>query len=170
MKKQELLKQIYEEYSGRMLTLCVRYMGSRDLAHDMMQDGFLQVYNSLDKFQDRGDGSRRAWIERIMINTCLQHFRKKDMLRGSIDISTVQIEEMSFDEDVSRIPEKVLMDFIATLPLGYRTVFNMYVFEDLSHRDIAMALGINEKSSSSQLYRAKSLLANKIKEYERGKR
>lgn len=168
MNKLDQLKHIYESYGGRMLSLCIRYCGRRDIAQDIMHDGFIQAYNSLDKFTDRGEGSLRAWTERIMINTCLQYLRKKDLMRESMvmDDNLKILSDDDLEKSVSRVPESVLMKFISELPVGYRTVFNLFVFEDMSHKQIAEILGINEKSSSSQLYRAKCTLAQKIKEYE----
>jgi RNA polymerase sigma-70 factor (ECF subfamily) len=103
-----------------------------------------------------GRGSLRAWIERIMVNTALQHLRKNDVMSLAVNIDDVN---ESFDaeepdvEDVERIPNTVLMRFISELPEGYRTVFNLYTFEEKSHKEIAQLLSINEKSSASQLFR-----------------
>ncbi|MDD2329500.1 MAG: sigma-70 family RNA polymerase sigma factor [Bacteroidales bacterium] len=169
MKDRELWKEIYRKYAKRMLTVCMRYAPGREQAEDMMHDGFIQVFRSLDKFTDRGEGSMRAWMERVMINTCLQQLRKKDLLRNS---SLVEVEKEPADDDsleaaAERIPAPVLRGFIQELPPGYRAVFNLYVFEGMSHKEIAEKLNIKEKTSSSQLYRAKCLLASQIKEYER---
>ncbi|MFA5324682.1 MAG: RNA polymerase sigma factor [Bacteroidales bacterium] len=173
MRDIELWKEIYERYSGRMLAVCMRYCPDRDTAQDMMHDGFILVYKALDRFTDRGEGSMRAWIEKIMVNTCLQRLRKKDLLKNSTEISSLEnntlvIDESLLESQLDGIPRDVLMQFIKELPTGYRTVFNLYVFEEYSHKEIAKMLGINEKSSSSQLYRAKCILAKKITEY--GKR
>ncbi len=158
-------KLIYERYAGRMLTVCRRYCGCRDLARDMMQDGFIQVFKSLDKFTDRGEGSLRAWIERIMINTCLQYLRKRDVMKDTREISYREEDTCAEDLSVERVPEEVLLQFIEQMPPGYRTIFNLYVFEDKSHKEIGKLLGINENTSTSQYYRAKVWLTNKLKEY-----
>ena len=173
MNKTKLLKELYEKYSGQMFAICLRYCKDRDAAQDVLHDGFIQIYNSLDKFTDRGEGSIRAWMSKVMVNNCLQSLRKKDLLKESENIDTNYdvIGEDSFsNQEINEIPKKVLFDIIASLPVGYRTVFNLYVFEEKSHKEIAELLGINEKSSSSQLYRAKSLISQKIKEYEKNKR
>jgi RNA polymerase sigma-70 factor (ECF subfamily) len=111
-------------------------------------------------------------MERIMINTCLQGYRKKDVLRDSKPVETVpDTEDDSYlNEAAERVPIDVLQRFIGDLPQGYRTVFNLYVFEGLSHKEIAQQLGIRERTSSSQFYRAKCLLVRLIKEYERKQR
>lgn len=174
-------KAIYEQYAGRMLALCRRYCGSRDVAQDMMQDGFIQVFKSINKFTDRGQGSLRAWIERIMINTCLQYLRKKDILRDSLEITYKvgeddspegepgsEADEITDEPSVDSIPQQVLMQYIEQMPAGYRTIFNLYVFEEMSHKEISELLGINLNTSTSQYHRAKIWLANKLNEY--GKR
>lgn len=161
-------KELYESYSGRLLGICLRYVGDRDAAQDLLHDGFLKIYASFDKFTWRGEGSLRAWMERVMVNTVLQQLRRNDALTHTTELEGI---EESYEEpgasDVEVIPQKVLMSFISELPEGYRTVFNLYTFEEKSHKEIARMLGINEKSSASQLFRAKGALAKRIKEYLR---
>ena len=161
-----------------MLSICKRYVVDENLAMDLMQDAYIQIYNHLETFEDRGDGSMKAWMEKIAVNTCLQYLRKKDLLRNSKDLSMdndaifnndniIEIDPFNTIEDrVKIIPKEVLMNFIEKLPTGYRTVFNMYVFENMSHKEIALRLGIKEKSSSSQYFRAKKLLAKMILVYK----
>lgn len=170
MKNLDKLKYAYDNYAGRVLSICMRYSPNRATAEDMMQDTFVQAYKSFDKFKERGDGSLYAWLCKIAVNTCLQQIRKKDLLKNSSDISyqQEQIAEDNIENSINAIPESTLIQYIEELPDGYRTVFNLYVFENYSHKEIAEMLGINERSSSSQLFRAKKLLAKKISEY--GKR
>ncbi|HRW94208.1 MAG TPA: sigma-70 family RNA polymerase sigma factor [Bacteroidales bacterium] len=169
MRDRELWKEIYQKYARRMLTVCMRYAPGREQAEDMMHDGFMQVFRSLDKFTDRGEGSLRAWMERVMINTCLQHLRKKDLLKNSslVEEEKEPAVDGSLEAAAERVPGTVLRSFIQQLPPGYRAVFSLYVFEGMNHKEIARELNIKEKTSSSQLYRAKCLLASQIKEYER---
>ena len=159
-------KELYERYASRMQTICLRYSGDRDTAQDLLHDGFLKIYHSFDKFTWRGDGSLRAWMERVMVNTALQFLRKNDIMTQT---SALEDSPELYNEpdasDIEIIPQAVLMQFIEELPVGYRTVFNLYTFEDKSHREIAELLGINEKSSASQLFRAKSTLAKKVKDW-----
>lgn len=159
-------KELYEQYAGRMLGICLRYTGDRDTAQDLLHDGFLKIFGSFDKFSYRGDGSLRAWMERIMVNESLQFLRKNHVMS---QMTALEDAPETYDEpdaaEVDIIPQKVLMHFIEELPAGYRTVFNLYTFEDKSHKEIAQLLGINEKSSASQLFRAKSALARKVKEW-----
>lgn len=159
-------KQLYEQYAGRMLAVCLRYVSDRDTAQDLLHDGFIKIFDSFDKFTWRGEGSLRAWMERIMINLSLQFLRKNDVISQSADIEDVpEVYEEPDAGDVELIPQDVLMGFINDLPVGYRTVFNLYTFEDKSHREIAELLNINEKSSASQLFRAKGVLAKRVKEW-----
>ena len=159
-------RELYERYAGRMLALCQRYVGSREEAEDLLHDGFLKLYSSFDKFTWRGEGSLRAWMERVMVNVVLQYFRRNDVMTHASDLdSTPEAYEEPEAADMDLIPREVLMRFIGELPVGYRTVFNLYVIEGKSHREIADLLGINEKSSASQLARAKASLALKVKEW-----
>ncbi len=159
-------KELYEHYAGRMLGVCLRYSGDRETAQDMMHDGFLKIFSSFDKFTWRGDGSLRAWMERVMVNTILQQLRKNDVMNQSTALeNSPEVYEEPDASAVETIPQEVLMNFIAELPTGYRTVFNLYVFEEKSHKEIARLLGINEKSSASQLTRAKAALAAKVREW-----
>lgn len=159
-------KELYEQYAGRMLGICLRYAGDRDTAQDLVHDGFIKIFGSFDKFTWRGDGSLRAWMERVMVNTALQFLRKNDVMSQSIELEEVpEVLEEPDASAIETIPHEVLMLFIRELPDGYRTVFNLYTFEDKSHREIAQELGINEKSSASQLFRAKNALAKRVKEW-----
>lgn len=158
-------RELYERYAGRMLALCIRYTGNREEAEDLLHDGFLKLFSSFDKFVWRGEGSLRAWMERVMVNVVLEHLRRNDVLRQSAALDDMPLE--AYDEPspeaCDTIPVQVLMRFISELPAGYRTVFNLYVMEGKSHKEIASLLGINEKSSASQLARAKAALAEKVK-------
>jgi RNA polymerase sigma-70 factor (ECF subfamily) len=159
-------KELYERYGGRMLTICMRYAGDRDTAQDLLHDSFLQVFNAFGKFTWRGEGSLRAWIERVTANVALQYLRKNDVIRQSVSIDeTPERYEEPQPSGVDAIPSKVLLQFIAELPEGYRTVFNLYSLENKSHKEIARLLNINEKSSASQLSRAKGTLAKKVKDW-----
>ncbi len=156
-------KQLYEQYANLLMAVCIRYAGDRDLAQDVLHDGFLKAYHSFDKFQYKGEGSLRAWLTRIVINVALEALRKRSMLNEQ------PIEDLSDDiedvEELEQIPQSVLIRFIGELPAGYRAVFNLYVLEEKSHKEIAEILGITEHTSSSQFFRAKKLLMKKVSDY-----
>lgn len=159
-------KELYERFAGRMLGICLRYVGDRDTAEDLLHDGFLKLYSSFDKFTWRGEGSLRAWMERVMINTVLQYLRRNDVMNQFTPLDNApEVYSEPEPDDIDTIPRQVLMQFIRELPAGYRTVLNLYVFEGKSHKEIATLLGINEKSSASQLTRAKASLAHKLREW-----
>lgn len=159
-------KKLYEMFAGRLMTICLRYAPDRESAEDTLHDGFLKIFSSLDKFTWHGEGSLRAWLERVMANEALQALRHMEWEHESIEEHEFDDEFDEPDEDdISIIPEDVLLQFISELPTGYRTVFNLHTFEELSHKEIAQLLNINEKSSASQLARAKSTLAQRVNEW-----
>ena len=146
-------RELYDRYAGRLLAICMRYSGDRATAEDLLHDAFLKIYGAFDRFAYRGPGSLRAWIERITVNVAL------DEGKAAAEVAEPDALEMA------RVPREVLMRFVSELPEGYRTVFNLYCIEEYSHREIARMLGINEKSSSSQLFRARTMLARKLRDY-----
>lgn len=159
-------KELYERYAGRMMAVCMRYVGSRETAEDLLHDGFLKIFSSFDKFSWRGEGSLRAWMERVMANTALQHLRRNDALLQSSPIDeSPELYDEPDEADIEAIPAQKLMQFVEELPTGYRTVFNLYVMEGKPHKEIARLLGINEKSSASQLVRAKASIAQKVRQW-----
>ena len=163
-------KRLYELYAGALFALCIRYSGNREAAEDILHDGFLRIFTSFDKFDYRGEGSLKAWLSRIMVNTALEYIRKNGEINRVLTLDEVPeiIDPESEDEDLEKIPQAVLMKFVSELPSGYRTVFNLYTFEEKSHKEIADLLGINEKTSSSQLFRARAILTKRIKMYLTG--
>ncbi len=159
-------RELYDSYAGRLLALSTRYVGSVDSAEDILQDSFIKVFSSIGNFRYQGEGSLYAWIRRIVIN------RSLDWLRIQKKNVTVPIEEARTsseieEKDVGIIPEDVLARMVEELPDGYRTVFNLFAIDGFSHKEIGKMLGIKEKTSSSQYFRARALLAGKIKEYIR---
>ena len=160
------LEELYRLYSGKMLSVCIRYCPDSDNAQDMLQDGFLQVFRSFDKFEWRGDGSLGAWIRRVVVNQCLAQYRRKDVLRGTDDVDVLTFKGAEpTTEEVTRIPEKVLLGFIGSLPESARLVFNMSVFEEMPPGEISERLGIKYGAVTSQLSRAKARLASMVKCY-----
>ncbi len=148
-----------------MLAVCYRYTGDMDEAHDVLHDGFIKIFSN---FTFRGECSLATWMTRVMMTQAIDYLRRKQrftQLVVSEDQLPDVIDEASVAESGSGLSEEVLMKFVAELPDGCRTVFNLYVFEEKSHKEIARLLHIKEHSSTSQLFRAKYLLAKRIKEY-----
>ncbi|MFI3332269.1 MAG: sigma-70 family RNA polymerase sigma factor [Rikenellaceae bacterium] len=160
-------RELYDRYSPTLMAIAMRYVGERSVAEDILHDSFVKIYGSIKRFSYRGDGSLKAWMSRIVVNSSLEYLRRNRQRTISIDTTpigdTLPMDDLS--SRVERVPYDVLLAFVAELPDGYRTVFNLFCIEEYSHREIAKELGINEKSSSSQLLRAKRLLAAKIKSY-----
>lgn len=163
-------RTLYERYGGVLMAICLRYLGDRETAEDILHDGFLRIFQSIKQFTYQGEGSLKAWLSRVMVNEALGYLRKKSVQTQQEVLMTEIPDIPDTDEDeLGDIPHSVLMKFISELPDGYRTVFNLYVFEGKSHKEIASLLGITEHTSSSQFYRAKSLLIKKINEYRKRK-
>jgi len=159
-------KRLYEIYSPRMMGICLRYCGDRMTAQDLLHDGFIKVFESIQSFNYRGPGSLKAWLSTIFANNCLEYIRKNSAMQGFLSIEDVtEPAAWPTEEEYITIPDDVLMNFILELPAGYRAIFNMYTLEEMSHKEIGAVLGINESSSRSQLARAKNLLAGKINDY-----
>ena len=158
-------KELYTLYAKQMLAVCYRYTGDLDAAHDVLHDGFIKIFTH---FTFRGGCSLVTWMTRVMSTQAIDYLRKQQRFSRLV-VNGEQLPEIA-DEEMpaeagSRIPEEVLMEFVAELPDGCRTVFNLYVFEEKSHKEIGKILHIKEHSSTSQLHRAKCMLAKKIKEY-----
>lgn len=154
-------KELYELYAGRLLAICIRYVGDRSTAEDLLHDGFIKIFSAIDQFTWRGNGSLRAWMSRVMVNTALQYLRERQRNDQMVLVEELPEKEVE-TEQMEQIPNQVLLKFISELPDGYRTVFNLFVLENKTHKEIAELLGINEKSSASQLYRARCSLAESI--------
>lgn len=157
---------VYNMYAGNLLTSIMRYIPDRDRAYDILHDTFIKIFSSFEKFSWRGEGSLKAWMTRIAVNMSLETLRKNDIINDSADIETLPENDfIDDDDDLKELEPETLMNFIQELPAGYRAVFNLYVFEEKSHKEIAGILGITEQTSASQYHRAKSKLAKQIKEY-----
>lgn len=148
------------------MAICLRYVSDRESAQDVLHDGFIRIFQSFQQFHYQGVGSLKAWMSRIMVNEALGFLRKKNQ-QVQQEVLMDEIPDREEDESTEDIPQSVLMRLIRELPDGYRTVFNLYVFEEKSHKEIGTLLGITERTSSSQFYRAKTLLLQKIKEYRK---
>ena len=156
-------KQLYDALSAKMFAVCLRYMGGREAAEDVFQEGFVTVFTKLDSYS--GDGSFEGWARKIFVNTALMSLRKKDILRQSEEVDVVRSLATDSPTPIQNMSYRELNAMIAELPPGFRTVFNMYVIEGYSHKEIAEELGISETTSRSQLQRARTMLQNRIKKY-----
>lgn len=160
------MKVLYDRHVGYMTAVCSRYITDPEDVKDILQEAFIKIFSSIDKFTWRGPGSLRAWMSRIAVNDCLKFLRGKGRFEP---VAIEQIEGDVPDEEprLEDVPPSVIQEMIRRLPVGYRTVFNLYVFENKGHREIAELLGIKESSSASQYHRAKAMLAGWVEEYRR---
>lgn len=168
--KDSARKELYTLYSKQMLAVCYRYTGDVDAAYDVLHDGFIKIFTH---FTFRGECALSTWVTRVMVTQSIDYLRKRQRFER-LTVNEEQLsdlpDEASVAENGNRLSEEVLLSFVAELPDGCRTVFNLYVFEEKSHKEIAEILHIKEHSSTSQLHRAKSLLAKRIKEYRENER
>lgn len=151
-----------------MYAVCLRYAGSSEEAEDILQEGFIKVFKKIDSF--RGDGSFEGWMRRIFVNTAIEHFRRKRYLMPVTEKEENSMEG-KYSSALDDLGAKDIMALVQELSPGYRTVFNMYVVEGYTHKEIADILGISEGTSKSQLSRAKVILQEMVRNYidrERG--
>lgn len=149
-------RELYNRYSSRMLSVCYRFAQNREDAEDMLQEGFIKVFTQIHTFEKRG--AFEGWIRRIMVHTCINILKKNKKFNDSVDLihaTGIQIREESVP---AIIQAKQVVECIRMLPLGYRTVLNLYAIEGYSHREIAGMLDIEESTSRSQYTRAKAML------------
>lgn len=155
-------EELYRRFSPRMYAVCLRYAGNGEEAQDILQEGFIKVFKKLDSF--RGDGSFEGWIRRIFVNTAIEHFRRKKYLTPVTEKEENTIEG-TYTSALDDLGAKDIMALVQQLSPGYRTVFNMYVVEGYSHKEIGDILGISEGTSKSQLSRAKVILQDLVRTY-----
>lgn len=163
------MKRIYDCYSRYLAATCSRYLPGESDLRDVLQDSFVKIFSSLDKFEFRGEGSLKAWMRQVSVNEALKLIRRRkrnDTVEYKWDLPDTQ-EEDDPEPDVAEVPPSVIQKMIQALPEGYRTVLNLYAFEEKSHKEIAGLLGISESTSASQLHRARALLARQINEYKK---
>ena len=157
-------KVLYDRLAARMFPVCMRYVGDREQAEDVLQDGFVTLFTRLDTY--KGEGSFEGWARKIFVTTALMNLRKKDALKMSDDLEAARSLKAETSSQIQNLGYKELMNMIMELPSGFRTVFNMYAIEGYSHKEIGEMLGISETTSRTQLSRARISLQNKIKERE----
>jgi RNA polymerase sigma factor (sigma-70 family) len=155
-------EELYRRFSPRMYGVCLRYAGNAEEAQDILQDGFVKVFKKLSSF--RGEGSFEGWIRRIFVNTAIEHFRRKRYLQPVTEKEEATLEG-NYLSVLDNLAEKDILDLVRQLSPGYRTVFNMYVVEGYTHKEIGDIMGISEGTSKSQLSRAKVILQEMVKDF-----
>ncbi|HCN49668.1 MAG TPA: RNA polymerase subunit sigma [Chryseobacterium sp.] len=171
LKKEEAAwKELFGAYSGNLTYVCSRYIAEKEDVHDVLQNSFIKMFRSIESFEYRGNGSLRAWMTRIVVNESLKYIRRNNDFRSAVEVEDLSDIPEEEEPDFEEVPQEDIMQMIRSLPEGYRTVFNLYVFEKKSHKEISGLLGIAENSSASQFHRAKALLVQKIKEFKMSKK
>ncbi len=155
-------KYLYDKYAAPMFLLCRRYTKTNEEAEEILLTGFLKILNTLSSFSYINDVATIGWMKKIMVNESLMHLRKSNsFLTIATDVLT-ETETTEEAEALSNLSAAEIFKLILQLPIGYRTVFNLYVIEGMNHKEIAAALGISEGTSKSQLSKAKQMLRELI--------
>lgn len=162
--KRDAMKRLYDRYARYSMAICLRYISDGDAVNDVMQDCYIKIFTSLDSFQYRGEGSLKSWVSRITANEALDYVHRNSRY---VFIDTIPEASTDDEPDIDDISNDELTTMISQLPTGYRMVLNMYVFEKMSHKEIAARLGITQSTSASQFYHAKKMLAQMINERKR---
>jgi RNA polymerase sigma factor (sigma-70 family) len=152
-------RELYNRYAPKMYGVCLRYAGSAEEAEDILQEGFIKVFRKIDSY--RGEGSFEGWVRRIFVNTAIEYYRKKTYLQPITEHEEATVEG-KYLSVLDNLAEKDIINLVQQLSPGYRTVFNMYVVEGYTHKQIADLLGISEGTSKSQLSRAKQILQDMV--------
>lgn len=156
-------RSIYEKYAPQMYPICLRYVQEVSAAEDVLITGFMKVFDKMNSYSGRG--SLGAWIRRIMINESLGYLRKNKTMYLEVEIEVAD-REPNLQHVQDHLQAQDLMKMVSDLPMGYRTVFNLYAIEGYSHKEISKLLGISQNTSKSQLSRARSLLRQKLLDNE----
>jgi len=149
-------KELYNRYSPKMLSVCYRFAHNREDAEDMLQEGFIKIFSQMHTFGNRG--AFEGWIRRIIVHTCINILKKNKKFNESVDIIHATGAMVREESVPSIVQAKQIVECIRMLPIGYRTVLNLYAIEGYSHREIGMMLDIEESTSRSQYTRAKAML------------
>ena len=157
--------ELYTRYAAYLFALCIRYVGDRELARDLMHDAMIKIFDSVGKYKPTG--SLKSWCGRVAVNMVIDHLRKSRRLETvSIDQTQEKIPEPQ-NEEIAKIPKTELMRMVGELPETKRVIFNLFCLEGYSHKDIAQMLDIKEKTSSSLLFKARAQLAENVRDYIR---
>ena len=155
------MRELYELYAPGIMSLCVRYVKEREVARDVMQEGFVKLFSRLDQY--RGEGSFKSWVYQIFVNESLIHLRSRHYIDENRRVDELSDSDGRFGEfQFEKLTAEDLMECIAELPDKLRTVFNLFAVEGYSHSEIALMLDIEAGNSRIQFLRAKKILQKKI--------
>ena len=151
-------RELFNRYSPKMLSVCYRFAQNREDAEDMLQEGFIKVFTQMHTFQNKG--SFEGWVRRIMVHTSINFLKKYKKFTESLDLTSAENLEVKEESIASIMQSKQVVECIRQLPIGYKTVLNLFAIEGYSHREISILLDIEESTSRSQYTRAKNMLSN----------
>lgn len=157
--------ELYRRYAAKIYTLCRRYVGDDEDAKDLMHDALIKALERIDTFNYSGEGSLYGWIRRIAINMAVNHIKRHRWRIVALDDRMQETRDLIEDDNVTNIPQEVLLGWITSLPEVRRAVFNLYCIDGYTHREIAAMLGISEKGSAGILAQARKQLKEKIGRY-----
>ncbi len=149
-------KALYQAYARKMMSICMRYAPDREHAQDILQDGFVKVFQKIGNY--RKEGPLGGWIARTIVNTALDQIRRNKPFEHSLDLTEAEHLHATDEQAVSALSTGELMKLIQALPPGYRTIFNLFAIEGYPHKEIAEMLGISENTSKSQFMKARAYL------------
>ncbi|WP_075352484.1 RNA polymerase sigma factor [Algoriphagus marinus] len=152
-------RHLYDTYSGKFLAICIRYLKDREHAEDVMIEGFMKIFDKLPQYQ--GTGSFEGWMKRIIVTQALMTLRSHRHLMMEVNMEN-ETDYKDHSYELNHLEVADLREMVESLPVGYRTVFNLFAIEGYSHQEIADLLGISESTSKSQLNRARNTLKEKI--------
>ena len=168
-------RKVFELFAPMLRAVCFRYADNPDEAEDMLQEGFIRIFDTINFFSWKGEGSFTAWMRQVMINNAINYYKKKKRLKLSYveseaEFTNIEDEPEHENEGFGKIlsmgiTQQNLLNLLLTIPEIYRVVFNLAVIDGLKHKEIAAMLGIDESSSRSRLLRSKKLLRAALQEY-----
>lgn len=158
------MRAAYDRYVGYLTAVCSRYVVVSEDVCDVLQNSFIKIFLNINQYKPRENASLKSWMTKIVVNESLKFLKdgnRFSFIERTDELPDVPDEYDEFDE----VPFDVIMEMVKSLPDGYRTVFNLFIFEHKSHKEIAAILNIKENTSAIQLYRAKAMLAKNIRQY-----
>jgi RNA polymerase sigma-70 factor (ECF subfamily) len=157
-------RELFKLYYSKLMGICLRFAKNADEAKDLLQEGFIKIFDGIDKFQ--GNSSLETWMKRIMINHCINYYKKelRQIVTANIEDYDVADEEVSLGEEQQQYTPEQVLEIMKELPLGYKTVLNLYAVEGFTHKEIATTLNISEGTSKSQLNKARTYLKSILSE------
>lgn len=157
-------RMLFDKFASKMMAVCMRYCMDTMEAEDVLQDGFVKVFNKLPDFKN--DGSLEGWIRRIMVNTSLDSIRKNKRYANDANLDDVAFKVTNFEMASDQIMAEDLLKLVQAMPEGYKVIFNLFAIEGYSHKEISDSLGISENTSKSQYSRARAYLRTQLEKLE----